>query len=60
MVILNLTVIVIVRIDLHRLVSQTLRRVELKISEVRIPAEISDPKLGNGILYRHGHGKRPE
>src|SRR5215475_1157659 len=56
--ILNLTVIGIVRIGLNRPVSRTLRRVELKIPEVRVPAEISGTKLGNRILYGRGHGKR--
>src|SRR6516165_8287084 len=49
--ILNLTVIGIVRIGLNRPVSRTLRRVELKIPEVHVPAEFSRTKLGNGILY---------
>src|SRR5262249_9681210 len=56
--ILDLAVIGIVRIGLNRPVSRTLRRVELKIPEVRVPAEISGTKLGNGILYGRGHGKR--
>ena len=56
--ILTLAVIGIVGIGLHRPVSRTRRRVELKIPEVRVPAEISGTKLGNGILYGRGHGKR--
>src|SRR5215467_14028357 len=56
--ILNLTVIGIIRIGLNRPVSRTLRRVELKIPEVYVPAEISGTKLGNGILYGRAHGKR--
>jgi len=56
--ILNLAVIGIVRIGLDRPVSRTLRRVELKIPEVHIPAEISGTKLGSRILYGRGHGKR--
>src|SRR5260370_32835281 len=55
--ILNLAVIGIVRIGLYRPVSRTLRRVELKIPEVHIPAEISGTKLGNRILYGRCHGK---
>src|SRR5262249_13122637 len=42
----------------NRPVGGTLRRVELKIPEVRVPAEISGTKLGNGFLYGRGHGKR--
>src|SRR5215467_11209186 len=38
---LNLAVIGIVWIGLNRPVSRTLRRIELKIPEVRVPAEIS-------------------
>src|SRR5260370_40752362 len=48
----------LVRIGLDRPVSRTLRRVELKIPEVHIPAEISGTKLGSRILYGRGHGKR--
>src|SRR5215831_14661163 len=39
--ILNLAVIGIIRIGLNRPVTRTLRRVELKIPEVRVPAETS-------------------
>jgi hypothetical protein len=53
-----LAVIGILRIGLNRPVSRTLRRVELKIPEVRVPAEVSGTKLGNGIPNRPGNGKR--
>jgi hypothetical protein len=56
--ILNLTVIGIVRIGLHRPVSRTFRRVELKIPEVHVPAEISGTKLGNGIRGPGGRRKK--
>src|SRR6516165_1983043 len=48
----------IVRIGLHWPVSRTRRGVELKVPEVRVPTEISGPKLGNGIFCGRGHGKR--
>src|SRR5215468_3286360 len=48
----------IVRIGLHWPVSRTWRGVELKVPEVRVPPEISGPKLGNGIICGRSRGKR--
>jgi hypothetical protein len=54
--ILTLDGIGIFGIGLHRPATRT-REVELKIPEVRVPADISGTKLGNSILNRSGRGK---
>src|SRR6516165_8053087 len=48
----------IVRIGLHWPVSRTRRGIQLKVPEVRVPPEISGPKLGNGIFCGRGRRKR--
>ena len=58
MAILNLAVIGIFGIGLHRPMTRARRRVELKIPEVRVPAEIPGAKLRNRILRARGHGER--
>ena len=56
--VLTLAGIRIARIGLHWPVSRARRRVELKIPEVRVPADISATKLRNGIRSECGHAKR--
>ena len=55
--VLTLAGIGIFGIGFHGPVPRTGRRVELKIPEVRVPAEIPRTELGNGILDGCGHGK---
>src|SRR5207237_1662213 len=56
--VLTLAGIRIARIGLHWPVSRARRGVELKIPEVRVPADISAAKLRNEIRSESGHAKR--